>query len=74
MTLKSLDFYVCVMILSPALIDTPLKSHFGCGDLNTINYVFINLLVIIHLLIPASQLFDFVIASNDCLHLNYLFI
>ena len=71
---KSLTFDDCVIILSPTLTDKPLKSHFSCGDLNTINYVFesliLNLLVIIHLLISARQLFNFEIASNGCLYLN----
>ena len=68
---KSLTFDDCVIIPS-------LKSHFSCRDLNTINYVFesliFNLLVIIHLLISARQLFNFEIASNGCLHLNYIYI
>ena len=74
MTPKSLTFDDCVIILSPTLTDKPLRSHFSCGDLNTINSVFesliFNLLVIIHLLISARQLFNFEIASNGCLHLN----
>ena len=74
MTPKSITFDDCVIILSPTLTDKPLKSHFSCGDLNTISSVFesliFNLLVIIHLLISARQLFNFEIASSGCLHLN----
>ena len=77
MTPKSLTFDDCVIILSPTLTNKPLKSHFNCGDLNTIHYVFesliLNLLVIIHLLISARQLFNFEIASNGCLHLNDIY-
>ena len=40
MTTKSLIFDDCVILLSPTLTDKPLKSHFHCGDLNKINYVF----------------------------------
>ena len=73
-TPKFLTFDDCVIILSPTLTDKPLKSHFSCGDLNTIKSVFesliYNLFVIIHLLISARQLFNFEIASNGCLHLN----
>ena len=54
---KIFHFDDCVIILSPTLSDQPLKSHFSCGDLNTINSVFesliFNLLVIIHLLIST---------------------
>ena len=39
MSLKSLTFDDCVIILSPTLTDKSLKSHLSCGDLNTINYV-----------------------------------
>ena len=63
MTPKCHTFDDCEINLSPTLTDKPLKSHFICGDLNTINYVFesliFNLLVIIHLLISARQLFNF---------------
>ena len=71
---QGLTFDDCVIKLSPTLTDKPLRSHFSCGDLNTINSVFesliFNLLVIIHLLISVRQLFNFEIASNGCLHLN----
>ena len=71
MTHKSLTFDDCVIILLPTFTDKPLKSHLNCGDLNTINYVLelliLNLLVIIHLLISARQLFNFKIASDGCL-------
>ena len=40
MITKSLTFDDCVIILSPTLTDKPLRSHFSCGDLNTINSVF----------------------------------
>ena len=75
MTPKSLTFDDCVIILSPTLTDTPLKSHFSYGDLNTIFFesLIFNLLVSIYLLISARQLFNFEIASNGCLHLNEIY-
>ena len=55
-------FYSYVIILSATLTDKPLKSHFSCGDLNTIHSVFesliFTLLVIIHFLISERQLFN----------------
>ena len=58
MTPKSLTFDDCVIILTPILTDKALKSHFSCGDLNTINSVFesliFNLLVITYLLISEK--------------------
>ena len=74
---KSLTFDDCVIILSQTLTDKLLKSHFSCGDLNTINYVFesliFNLLVIIHLQISERELFNLEIASNGCLHSNEIY-
>ena len=43
---QSLTFDDCVIILSPTLTDKPLRSHFSCGDLNTINSVFESLILI----------------------------
>ena len=62
MTPKSLTFDDYVIILSPALTDKALKSHFSCGDLN--KSLIVNLLIIIHLLISARQLFNFEIAPT----------
>ena len=77
MTPKSLTFDDCVIILSPTFTDKPLKSHFSCGDLDTMNSVFesliLYLLVIIHHLISVRQLFYFENASNGCLHLNEIY-
>ena len=71
---KSLTFDDYLIILAPPLTDKPLKSHFSCGDLNIINSVYesviFNLLLIIHLLISARQLFNFEIVSTGCFHLN----
>ena len=61
------DYYV--ILLSLTFIDKPLKSHFICGDLITIIYVFelliFILLDIIHLLMSERQLFTFEIPSNN---------
>ena len=45
--ISPLTFDDSVIIISPTLTDKPFKSHFSCGDLNTIKSVFESLIFIL---------------------------